>query len=117
MTLSDILERCETLEIKRKKKVTEDYLELVILKKDIRQWNELLTGMLGEPIKPASQKPSGEAKRLTKKFGGIRPDQTLFRKKFDSYTILGMLWPWRDKKTVTLKIPVIKDPVPDEISA
>lgn len=109
MTLNQILEECEKLEIKRKKKVKEDYLELVIFAKDMTKWSDLLTKLLGSALKPVKKKPSSEDKKITKNFGGIRPDQTLYRKVFDEFTILAMLWPWRDNKLITLKIPLIKN--------
>lgn len=108
MTLNEILKECEKLEIKRKKKIKDDYLELVIFAKDIDKWSALLTDILGPVKKHKKRKPSPDEKKITKNFGGIRPDQTLYQKDFQDFTILAMLWPWKDKELITLKIPMIE---------
>jgi len=102
-----ILEECDHLEIKRKKKVTPEYVELVFFTRDTAQWMKFLSGIFGKAVKPTWHKPVGRDRKFTKKFGGIRPNQTLFMKDFSTYTVLAMIWPWKDKTLSTLKIPVL----------
>lgn len=104
MILKTILEKCESLEIKKIKKQKEDVVELVFFAKDIKQWNALFTDILGQAVKPAGQKPSGRDHELTRSFRGIRPNQTLFANKVDNILLIAMFWPWDDKRHVTLKV-------------
>jgi len=108
MLPEQILEKCELLEIKRKKKIKPDYVELVFYARDTAEWMTLLTGIFGKAVKPKWQKPTGRDRKCTKKFGGIRPNQTLFIKDFNNYTVLAMIWPWKDKTLSSLKIPLIQ---------
>ncbi len=51
-----------------------------------------------------------ELNGITKKpYGGIRPDQTLYKKVFDKYVLIAMIWPWGDQQHMTLKMPLIYD--------
>jgi hypothetical protein len=108
MQPQEILEKCGHLEIKREKKVTPDYVELVFFVRDTAAWMKLLSGIFGKAVKPTWQKPTGRDHQLTKEFGGIRTEQTLFMKDFNGYTVLAMVWPWKDKTLCSLKIPLIR---------
>jgi hypothetical protein len=108
MQPGQILEKCESLEIKRKKKIQPDYVELVFYTRDTAAWMKLLSGIFGKAVKPTWQKPNDHDCRLTKQFGGIRIEQTLFMKDFQEYIVLAMVWPWKDKILSSLKIPLIK---------
>jgi len=83
-------------------------VELVFYAGDTAEWMTLLTGILGKAVKPMWQKPTNRDRKCTKKFGGIRPNQTLFMKDFSDYTVLAMIWPWKDKTLSSLKIPLIQ---------
>ncbi len=104
MILKTLQAKCEPLGIKKIKKQKEDYLELVFFAKDIKQWNELFTGLLGPALKPAGQKPSALDLNLTREFRGIRSNQTLFAGKIENAAVLAMFWPWDDRQHVTLKL-------------
>ena len=107
MTINEIFEKLSILNIKKKRSLEEDYLELVFYKKDIKAWDKLLMEIMGPAIKPYRKRPSREHDKLTKPYGGIRSDQTLYKKGFDKYVLIATIWPWGDRQHMTLKIPLI----------
>ncbi|NQU73248.1 MAG: hypothetical protein HQ547_00870 [Candidatus Omnitrophica bacterium] len=108
MMLKEIVEKCGALEIYRKRSITEEYCELVFYSKDTAKWNAILTGIFGQAIKAAGKKPVGDDMQLTKGYGGIYHNQTLFKKEFDGTTIIAMFWPWQDGVLTTLKLAVLE---------
>ena len=104
MTLKEIIEKCSILSIHDKRIITDEYNEIVFYNKDIDEWNKLFTVVLGPAIKPAGEEPTKFDLQLTKDYGGIYSNQTLFKKKFDDYTVIVMFWPWQDDIHTTLKI-------------
>lgn len=104
ITLKEIIERCSGLNIEDKRKLTDEYGEFVFSSKDIEQWSEILTDILGPAVKPEGGKPAKEDKKITDDYGGVRRDQTLFRKEFDGFVIIAMFWPWSDEESITLKL-------------
>jgi hypothetical protein len=107
MTLKEILSRCHKLTIYEERIINDDYYELVILNKEIGEWNKILTDILGPPRKPKSVEPIEDDLRLTKASGGIRVNQTLFEKKFNDVTIIAKFWPWEDNIHTTLKMALL----------
>jgi len=108
MTIQEIYQKMGNLNIANQRTMSEDYMELVFLKKDIKKWEQLLKEIFGPAAKPYKKKPSGEHKKTTSPFGGIRWDQTLYEKDFGTHTIIAMLWPWQDRINITLKMPLIR---------
>ena len=96
------------LEIKRKKKIQPDYVELVFFTKDTAGWMKFLSGLFGKARKPTWQKPTDQDRSLTKPFGGIRLQSNPVYERVQEYTILAMVWPWKDKTLSSLKIPLIR---------
>jgi hypothetical protein len=83
-------------------------VELVFYTRDTDEWMALLSDIFADAVKPQWQKPSGRDRKWTKKFGGIRPNQTLFMREFKDYAVLAMVWPWNDNILSTLKIPLVQ---------
>ena len=108
MTVQSILEKCNTLDIREERTVSDDYLEIVFPTDETGKWKKLFTDILDSAIKPEGVKPSSDHLEVTKPFGGIYPDQTLFRKDFDDATIIAMFWPWQDDENTTLKVAIFK---------
>ena len=104
ITLNEILERCKGLNIDTTREFTDEYGELVFSSKDIKQWSKILTDILGPAVKPEGAKLVKEDKKITNNYGGIRREQTLFRKEFGGIVIIAMFWPWSDGESVTLKL-------------
>ena len=104
MTIDEIFKLCSHLKIEEKRVSSNDYDERVIFVDEIDQWSAILTDALGPAVKPAGQKTTQQDFALTIHHGGIFDDQILFYKKFEKKSILAMLWPWKNKIHVTLKI-------------
>jgi hypothetical protein len=84
--------------------VDETYAEVVIVEKDLLHWNRHLESFLGPAIKPAGRKPTRDENTLAQEYGGIRLDQTLFRKQVEGVIITAVMWPWQGGGKITLKI-------------
>lgn len=108
MTLKEILARCSKLSVYEQRHRTDVYNELVFYNEDLDEWSKILTAVLGPPIKPPGAKPAKDDLRLSKDYGGIDINQTLFKKEFDDATVIAMFWPWQDNIHTTLKIILLK---------
>ena len=107
MELKDIIDRCKTLNIYEERFVADNYYEIVYYTKDNDQWMKLFTEILGPVVKSAGAEPSEEDAALTKKHGGVRGNQVLFKKEVGSTIIAAMFWPWQDEVRTTLKVAFI----------
>lgn len=108
MRLKEIVEKCSKLGVDEQRCVSDEYAELVFFNKEIEQWHKILIDALGPAIKPPGAQPTEEDLRLTKDYGGIHDNQTLFKKEFDDSIAIAMLWPWQDETHTTLKIALLK---------
>ena len=108
MTLREILEKCASLSIYEKRNANDEYSEVVFFNKELIEWSKVLSENLGPASKPAGTKPSKDDLHLTKEYGGIFANQTLFKKEFDNATIIAMLWPWSDEEHTTLKMAILR---------
>jgi len=108
MTLKEIIEKCSKLGVYERRYVTDDYDGLVFYNRELDKWNKIFTAILGPSIKPAGVKPTKDDLRLTKDYGGINDNQTLFKKGFDDATVIAMFWPWQDGVHATLKMVSLK---------
>jgi len=106
MTLKEIIEKCNTLAVREKRSVTDEYCELVFYSKDTDEWDKVFTEIFGKAVKPSGTKPTKEDLRLTENYGGIHANQTLYKKEADNTTIIAMFWPWQDNSNTTLKLAV-----------
>lgn len=102
--MKDIIEKCIKLDIYENRGVEDDYCELVFHTKDNAVWENIFTEALGAAVKGPKAKPTKDDLRLTDEYGGINVGQTLFKKDFESFTVLAMLWPWSDGAHTTLKL-------------
>ena len=107
MPLKKIVESFEKLEVTEKRCVTNEFVDLVFLNRDLSSWYRILSEALGNPVKPQGQTPSAQDLKLTAKTGGIRIEQTLFEKEFDAGTVIAKFWPWKDKKHTTLRMALL----------
>lgn len=107
MNLKEITSRFSELEIYEQRSSSESYNELVFLNSEFDKWLGVLSDIFGPAVKPAGQEPSDAHSQLTKSFGGIFSNQTLFSKEFDGSMAIAMFWPWQDNTHTTLKIALI----------
>ena len=108
MTLKEIIEKCGTVSICEERCMNDEFCELVFYNKDTGEWTRIVAAILGHAIKPAGVEPTTDDQYLTKDYGGIWSDQTLFRKEFDDGTVIAMFWPWQDGIHTTLKMYLFK---------
>lgn len=108
MTVKEIFEQCHTLRIHEERCVTDEFCEIVFNNKDGDEWNKKCADILGHAIKPAGMEPTEDDQYLTKDYGGIWSDQTLFKKEFDDVTVIVMFWPWQDGVHTTVKMALLK---------
>ncbi len=104
MILKEIVNRCQGLSIHEMRSDQDDYYEVVVLNREIENWEKILTTILGPARKPKGVEPSQDDLSLTKASGGIRANQTLFEREFGDYTIIAKFWPWGDNEHTTLKM-------------
>ena len=106
--MKEIFEKCSMLSVEDKRCFTDDYVWLVFPNKQMDKWNEVFNDVFGPAAKPAGIMPSEDNLHLTKDYGGIRKNQTLFKKEFDNATVIAMFWPWQDNIRTTLKMVLLK---------
>ena len=107
MELKEIIEKCKVLDIYEERFVADNYYEIVSYAKDKEKWIKLFTEILGPATKPVGTVPSKEDIELTQKYGGVRENQTLFKKQIGNTIVLAMFWPWQDEVRTTLKVAFI----------
>ena len=107
MEIKEIIDRCKGFEIFQQRMVRDNYAEIVMFTKEIFKWSVIFNELLGNPVSPAGFNPTPEDKQITKEYGGIFDDQTLYKKDFQNNTIIVMFWPWQDGKRITVKIVVL----------
>ena len=108
MTLKGIIEKCNRLGVFDTRFITDEYVELVFYSKEIDEWHRIFVDFLGPATKPPGIEPTQDDIRLTKDYGGIWGNQTLFKKDFGDSTIISMFWPWQDNTHTTLKTVLFK---------
>ena len=108
MTLKEIIDKCEGLEVARELSISCEYDEFVFLSKEMDKWSKVFEDILGPAVKPAGVKPTADQLMLSKEYGGVYENQTLFKKDFDDVSIIAMFWPWQDKTHTTLKLALLK---------
>ena len=106
--LKEIIEKCLKFDIYEKRDITDEYCEIVFHNKDKDELEKTLTGILGAAVKGPKAKPATQDALITKNYGGIHNDQTLFKKEFEDGIVIAMLWPWQDGAHTTLKASLIK---------
>ncbi len=104
MTLREIIGKCSTLPVYEERCITDEYGELVFYNREVDEWKKILADIFGPAIKPAGVEPTKDDLHLTKEYGGIWVDQTLFKREFGDYTVIAMFWPWGNNIHTTLKM-------------
>jgi len=108
MTLQDIMDKCQSIPLAIEVENNEAYVEVFLAKDDTAKIAQILEECLGEPIKPAGHEPCEEDRVLTVKYGGIKGgilrEQTLYKKVFEGYTLVAMIWPWHREEKTTCKM-------------
>ena len=103
MTAKQVLEKAN-INFVEKRTLSDEYCEVVIVKRDLALLNQVLTGLIEAAVKPEGMQPTHEQSTLTKGFGGINSNQVLYKKEFANTVVIAMLWPWSDGMHITVKI-------------
>ena len=106
--IKEIIEKCASLDIYEVRCIADGYYEVVFYTKDTDQWNKLFAEILGLAVKPYGVVPKEEDITLTQKHGGLRENQTLFKREIDDTIMLAMFWPWQDEVRTTIKVVSVK---------
>ena len=104
MTFPELLLEIKKVPAKEIRFDTEDSLELVIKVDTLKELNGVLERYFGAAAKPAGKDPTKETLQLTEEYGGIRSDQTFYYLQRDGLAYYGMLWPWGDRVSVTVRL-------------
>ncbi len=107
MTLEQILQACKKFKISDERVISDEYCELVIFNDELEEWSIVLSGILGSAQKPRGVEPTQGDLDLTRASGGIRVEQTLFRKEIGNLTVIAKFWPWDDDVHTTLKMALL----------
>ncbi|MFH2138451.1 MAG: hypothetical protein ABII88_08070 [Candidatus Omnitrophota bacterium] len=107
--LKGLMDKCAGFNIERERRVSEEYVEIVIFTADIAKWSDVFASEFGAPTKPAGIAPTSEHQELTADFGGISAGQILFSKKSGDDVVIIMFWPWQDGMHTTLKMVLLKN--------
>ena len=105
--IEKLIENCRALGINEERFIEDTYYEIVFYTREMSEWTELFTNFLDSAVKLPGTPPTKEQKELTRPYGGIMKDQTLFRKEFKHGAIIAMFWPWKDSVHSTLKLIVV----------
>lgn len=108
VNLQEIVEKFSGLDVYEKRESNDVYNELVFFSKDLETWNKIFTEILGPPVKPKGLRATRDDIFLTKDYGGLWENQTLFKKEDDGVVIFAMFWPWDDDDHITLKVVCVK---------
>jgi hypothetical protein len=102
--LASLLGDLASLGVDEKRRVEDDYVELVGRQKSWEEWSLRLSAALGPASKPAGQKPTSEQERAAERWGGIRKQQVLFQGRVDGSEVVALIWPWEGGERFTLKM-------------
>jgi hypothetical protein len=108
MSLKGILEEFSMLSVYEVRRATDEYVEIVFYNKKRNEIDHVLQRTLGPPRKPAGSEPSRDDLNLTREYGGIWLNQTLFVKASEGCAVMAMYWPWEDEVHTTLKMACLK---------
>ncbi len=104
MIFQDLVENLKKLPSEEVRKEAEGYYEFVIGAKNLPLLYPVLEIYFGVPFKPAGIAPSDQAKDVTKRYGSIQKQQTLYYLYRDGLSNCAMIWPWGDGSRSTVKV-------------
>lgn len=76
----------------------------VVEKDQLSSFTKKLDEYFGQPIKPAGDFPSRDARHVSAPFGGILKNQTMYYLENEGCFQCAMLWPWDDGVHITAKV-------------
>jgi hypothetical protein len=86
------------------RKESDGYYEFVISLHHVSKFYPVFEKYFGPPFKPPGVLPSEKAKDVTKNYGGIQKQQTLYFADRNGVLNCAMIWPWGDGTRATVKM-------------
>ena len=83
---------------------SETYFEAVVNKAELPELEKVCEALMGAPFKHAGASSGWDASRISKPYGGIRAEQTMYLHRDPSGDTIAFLWPWGCGTKVTLKV-------------
>lgn len=114
MQLTEVFAKLQGLDIYEERSATNELVDVVFESKHAVIWQERMESILGPALKPQGEKGGSQAKKLTKAFGGVRPEQTVFYQAFGDYAVLALFWPWGNGRCTTCKVFQLSEILPEE---
>lgn len=108
MNLDEIMKAAADIPVFEDRGASATYVELVFETTELSQWDAVLSKFLGAAAKTAGSKPSNDHSALTRPFGGVYKDQTLYYLKSSDTEIIAMFWPWQNGQQITLKLAKVR---------
>ena len=104
MQFNEIRKELESVIFDTLRADSDNYFEAVIVKDELVKLTEILERFFGSTAWPSQNKLSSQIEDAISSFGGIAAGQALYFWNQGSDTVFAMLWPWQDKRHVTVKI-------------
>ena len=104
MNYAGLKEQIVKLQPKEVRIDSTEAMEFVMAAGRADEFQAALEKYFGPPLKPKNQKPTSTDKSLASPHGGVRFEQTLFFKEGDGSCSIGLLWPWGNGESITVKI-------------
>lgn len=105
MTFPELIKNLKKIPFDEIRKEYEGYFEFVVSVKHLLSLYPLFEGYYGVPFKPAGIAPTPKAMSVTRNYGGIQTQQTLyFASRPEGVSDCAMIWPWNDGQHATVKM-------------
>lgn len=104
MTFPELVGQLKKFPLDEVRKEYDGYFEFVVSVKHLMNLYPLFERYYGVPFKPAGIAPSSKAQEVTKKYGGIQTQQTLYFASREEISDCAMIWPWNDGLRATVKM-------------
>ena len=104
MTFADLVKQLKKIPFDEIRKEYEGYFEFVVSVRHLLHLYPIFERYYGVPFKPPGIAPSLKAQSVTKNYGGIQMQQTLYYVDRDGISDCAMIWPWNDGNHATVKM-------------
>jgi len=104
MTFVELVGQLKKFPFDEIRKEADGYFEFVVSVKHLMTLYPLFETYYGVPFKPAGIAPTSKAQDVTKNYGGIQTQQTLYYASRGTISDCAMIWPWNDGNHATVKM-------------
>lgn len=104
MNFTDIIQVFRQATLEETRLDVENRFECVLSNDVLTSLNPKLEEFFGAPKKPAGTKTAGDVADLASDYGGVLKNQTLYYVSKDGFSNVGLVWPWSNGKSATVKI-------------